>query len=72
MWPLLVVFRDLRFGELTNLVYRVEPLCVKHLLALGTLESFDKSVLIGLLGSMKNNPIFLSAHTRCTRWMGRL
>jgi hypothetical protein len=39
MRPLLVVFRDPRFGQLANLIDRVEQMGIEHFLAVGTIEA---------------------------------
>ena len=50
MWPLLVIFWDPQFGNLTHLVERIEQMCIENLLAVGTVKPFDKRILVGLSG----------------------
>jgi hypothetical protein len=62
-WPLLVVFRDSLFSDLTHLLEIVEQMRIERFQAVRTVEAFDEGVLIGgLLGSMKHRSIFYALH----------
>jgi hypothetical protein len=50
VWPLLVVFRDSLFGDVTHPLERLEQICIQHFFGVGTTEAIDERVLIGLAG----------------------
>ena len=50
MGPFFVVLRYPGFGEITDLRDGVEKVGIQHFLAIGSVEAFDKSILVGFSG----------------------